>query len=171
MCAALIHIALCCYHTSKSIFICFFVTLFCLSFSASAVLKSAKERMLLIENISSNNNSSNTKNTSGDKSSSSIDRSDSNSNINSFEMVAGSGVRCRCSEGVVRVGTRAFLEQSGVSTQTALFHAGPFVKGVSDELDVVMRGIQSQGKTAVCVALDGQLLGVLGIADVPKVVI
>jgi P-type Cu+ transporter len=31
-----------------------------------------------------------------------------------------------------------------------------------------MWNLEVQGKTAVCVALDGQVLGVLGIADVPK---
>lgn len=66
----------------------------------------------------------------------------------------GSGIACDTSAGKVLVGNRGFLEQQGVA--------------VGSELDAAMWNLEVQGKTAVCVALDGMVVGVLGVADVSK---
>ena len=71
-----------------------------------------------------------------------------------YESTIGGGVRCVSSQGVVLIGNRAFLEDHDV-------RLGPAVDGS-------MWNIELQGKTAVCVALDGEVLGVIGVADVPK---
>lgn len=66
----------------------------------------------------------------------------------------GSGLTCDTSVGRVMVGNRGFLEQQGVT--------------VVSELDAAMWNLEVQGKTAVCIVLDGVVVGVLGIADVAK---
>ena len=71
-----------------------------------------------------------------------------------FESTTGCGVRCVSNEGVILIGNRSFLEGHEVH--------------LSSVIDSSMWSIEVQGKTAVCVALDSEVLGVLGIADVPK---
>jgi Cu+-exporting ATPase len=83
---------------------------------------------------------------------------------NSFQSITGKGVRCLCNlstinqngndEGEVLVGNRSFLEDHHIV--------------IDVNTDNAMTEIELQGKTAVCVAVEGQILGVLGIADVPK---
>lgn len=66
----------------------------------------------------------------------------------------GSGVRADCALGAILVGNRGFLEAEGVALPSAV--------------DSVMWDLEVQGKTAVCVAVDGAVVGVLGIADSAK---
>ena len=70
-----------------------------------------------------------------------------------FMNVAGKGVRARTDHGTVLVGTPALLRDDDVDPSPA--------DGVREELE-------SQGKTAMLVALDGELLGVLAVADTVK---
>ena len=81
--------------------------------------------------------------------------------LSDFGAVRGKGVRGRVGlnadgsvdEREVIVGTRSLLEESGVS-----------VAEVEDE----MRRLEGEGKTAMLVAVDGELLGMLAVADTIK---
>ena len=97
---------------------------------ATAVLKAAQSRFLCVESVSED----------------------------AFEVVVGSGVRCKISDGIALVGNKGFLEKNGIT------------EAVVDwtKIEAAMFDLQVQGKTAVCVALNKEVLGVLGIADVPK---
>ena len=66
----------------------------------------------------------------------------------------GSGISVVLEQGTVLVGNRAFMEEHGIS--------------VTAELDTAMWDIEIQGKTAICAALDREVVGVLGVADVAK---
>jgi Cu+-exporting ATPase len=71
-----------------------------------------------------------------------------------YSIHIGNGIICECEVGRIVVGNRSFMEQNSVNL-------GPRV-------DAVMWDLEVQGKTAVCVALNDALLGVLGISDVIK---
>ncbi len=67
----------------------------------------------------------------------------------------GNGVSCECDViGAILVGNRGFMEEQGVA--------------VPSVVDSAMWDLEVQGKTAVCVAVDGKILGVLGVADIAK---
>jgi Cu+-exporting ATPase len=70
-----------------------------------------------------------------------------------FMNVAGKGVRARTDHGTVLVGTPALLRDDDVDPTPA---------------DGTRERLESQGKTAMLVALDGELLGVLAVADTVK---
>jgi Cu+-exporting ATPase len=70
-----------------------------------------------------------------------------------FMNVAGKGVRARTDHGTVLVGTPALLRDDDVDPSPA---------------DDAREELESQGKTAMLVALDGDLLGVLAVADTVK---
>jgi Cu+-exporting ATPase len=70
-----------------------------------------------------------------------------------FMNVAGKGVRARTDHGTVLVGTPALLRDDDVDPSPA---------------DEAREQLESQGKTAMLVALDGELLGVLAVADTVK---
>ncbi len=70
-----------------------------------------------------------------------------------FEAVPGKGIRARVEGRAVLVGTRGFLAQQGVDP------------GV---LVPEMERLESEGKTALCVAVDGEPAGVLAVADTLK---
>ncbi|QCC52374.1 heavy metal translocating P-type ATPase [Halapricum salinum] len=71
----------------------------------------------------------------------------------SFENVPGHGVRATTSDGEVLVGNRKLLEDEGVDPSPA---------------DDAMERLESEGKTAMLVSLDGDLIGVLADADTVK---
>jgi Cu+-exporting ATPase len=70
-----------------------------------------------------------------------------------FEAVAGQGIRAQVDGRAVVVGTLRLLESHQIAV---------------DGTAAAMESIQSQAKTAVAVAVDGQPVGVLGIADTLK---
>ena len=70
-----------------------------------------------------------------------------------FMNVAGKGVRARTDHGTVLVGTPALLRDDDVDPSPA---------------DDAREKLESEGKTAMLVALDGELLGVLAVADTVK---
>ncbi|GAB6062936.1 heavy metal translocating P-type ATPase [Deferrisoma palaeochoriense] len=70
-----------------------------------------------------------------------------------FEAVPGGGIRARVEARDVRVGSRRFLEAEGVDVQ-----------GTGEALDP----LEAEGKTALLVAADGRVLGVVAVADTPK---
>jgi Cu+-exporting ATPase len=71
----------------------------------------------------------------------------------SFENVPGHGVRATTSHGEVLVGNRKLLRDEGVDPSRA---------------EVTMERLEREGKTAMLVAVDGQLVGVVADADTVK---
>ncbi|ARS89793.1 heavy metal translocating P-type ATPase [Natrarchaeobaculum aegyptiacum] len=67
-----------------------------------------------------------------------------------FENVPGKGVRAETDRGTVLIGRRTLLEDNGVDTAPA---------------EETLSQLESEGKTAMPVAVDGQLRGVLAVAD------
>ncbi len=72
----------------------------------------------------------------------------------SFQSIPGHGLSCVIPAGGVLIGNRSLLERNNVV--------------ISQELDSTMWDLEVQGKTAIIVALNYTVLGVLGIADVVK---
>ena len=70
-----------------------------------------------------------------------------------YESVLGKGIFARVQEKEVVVGTLSFLQERGVAVDD-----GKTVKRI-------LRELEREGKTTVCVSWDGVLLGVIGIAD------
>jgi len=70
-----------------------------------------------------------------------------------FENVAGKGVRATTGHGEVLVGNRTLLEDEGVDPSPA---------------DETMDRLEREGKTAMLVALDGRVIGVVADADTVK---
>ncbi len=74
--------------------------------------------------------------------------------FDTFENLPGRGIVATYQGRRVAVGTGALMEQLGVA--------------VGDVAETQLDTLKSSGKTAVLVALDGEVVGVLGIADVPR---
>jgi P-type Cu+ transporter len=68
-----------------------------------------------------------------------------------FESITGGGVTAKLDGKVVRVGKEKFLRDAGVT--------------VPDELKKQARALQDKAQTTVWVAIDGEAVGVIGIAD------
>jgi P-type Cu+ transporter len=66
----------------------------------------------------------------------------------------GSGVSCESGLGRILIGNRSFMK-----AQDVIFNAAA---------DSTMWNLEIQGKTAICIALNHEVFGVLGLADVPK---
>jgi Cu+-exporting ATPase len=89
-----------------------------------------------------------------------------------FETLRGKGVRGIVVAGddpgqvehQVIVGSRALMEESDASHSDGDGHAGLSVASLEDE----MQRLEEEGKTAMLVAVDGQLLGVIAVADTLK---
>jgi len=74
-------------------------------------------------------------------------------NVANFEALRGKGVRGTVDSKSVLVGSRTLLEEHGVA-----------VAALEDE----MRRLEDEGKTAMLVAVEGELLGLLAVADTLK---
>ncbi|MCU4925983.1 heavy metal translocating P-type ATPase [Halobacteria archaeon AArc-dxtr1] len=70
--------------------------------------------------------------------------------LEAFENVPGHGVRAETGRGSVLIGRRKLLEEAGIDTEPA---------------EATLTRLEREGKTAMAVAVDGQLLGVLAVAD------
>ncbi|WP_265109317.1 heavy metal translocating P-type ATPase [Halosolutus halophilus] len=70
--------------------------------------------------------------------------------VSEFENVPGHGIRAETDRGSVLVGRRKLLEDEGIDT------------GPAEE---TLTRLESEGKTAMPVAVDGELLGALAVAD------
>jgi len=73
--------------------------------------------------------------------------------VRSFENVPGKGVKATTGHGDVLVGNRALLTANGVDPEPA---------------DGTMARLEREGKTAMLVALDGEVIGVVAAADTVK---
>ena len=70
-----------------------------------------------------------------------------------FEAVAGSGVRGTVSERQIQIGTQRWMSESGISTAA---------------LQQTKDAWEAEAKTVVLIAVDGELEGIIGIADAVK---
>ncbi|THE63409.1 HAD family hydrolase [Salinadaptatus halalkaliphilus] len=70
--------------------------------------------------------------------------------VSEFENVPGHGIRAKTDRGSVLIGRRKLLEDAGIDTEPA---------------EETLVRLEREGKTAMPVAVDGQLLGVLAVAD------
>jgi Cu+-exporting ATPase len=66
----------------------------------------------------------------------------------------GSGISCHCSLGTIFVGNRKFMKQSDIPFTTTA--------------ETTMWNLEIQGKTAIAIANNKKIFGILGIADIPK---
>ena len=73
--------------------------------------------------------------------------------VKEFEAVAGSGVQGTVSDHFLQIGTRLWMQELGIDTQA---------------LQPDKERLESLGKTAVLLAIDGKLQAVMGIADALK---
>ncbi|TYL39603.1 heavy metal translocating P-type ATPase [Natronococcus pandeyae] len=78
------------------------------------------------------------------------DRSVDLGEVSEFENVPGHGIRAETDRGSVLIGRRKLLEEEGIDTQPA---------------EETLTRLEREGKTAMPVAVDGDLLGVLAVAD------
>ncbi|WP_121744021.1 heavy metal translocating P-type ATPase [Natronorubrum halophilum] len=70
--------------------------------------------------------------------------------VSEFENVPGHGIRAETDRGSVLIGRRKLLEDAGIDTEPA---------------EEPLTRLEREGKTAMPVAVDGELLGVLAVAD------
>ncbi|MDQ2051835.1 heavy metal translocating P-type ATPase [Natronolimnohabitans sp. A-GB9] len=70
--------------------------------------------------------------------------------VSEFENVPGHGIRAETDRGTVLIGRRKLLEDEGIDTQPA---------------EETLTRLEREGKTAMPVAVDGDLCGVLAVAD------
>ncbi len=70
--------------------------------------------------------------------------------VSEFESVPGHGVRAETDRGTVLIGRRKLLAEEGIDPQPA---------------EEALERLEREGKTAMPVAVDGELLGVLAVAD------
>jgi P-type Cu+ transporter len=74
--------------------------------------------------------------------------------ISDSKAIPGKGVECCLEYGHALVGNRGLFESSKIV--------------INPVIDSYMWDIEIQGKTAICVCIDGKIIGVMGIADIPK---
>ncbi len=73
--------------------------------------------------------------------------------VESFEALAGLGVRARIDNRDIVVGTRRLFEQQGIALRSA---------------ETALKTFEGNGKTAMLAAVDGQMVGIMAVADVVK---
>lgn len=73
--------------------------------------------------------------------------------VQAFEAVAGSGVQGQVGDHVVQIGTHRWLQELGIETSS--------LQEPWDKLETL-------GKTVIWIAIDGQVAGIMGIADAVK---
>lgn len=73
--------------------------------------------------------------------------------VQDFEAIAGSGVQARVTNQLIQIGTQRWMQELNIDTQA---------------LAPDKERLESLGKTAVLIAVDGKLQGLMGIADALK---
>jgi P-type Cu+ transporter len=82
-------------------------------------------------------------------------------NPDSFEAVSGHGLRSTYGDHVILIGNRKLMteeDDNNNSNQMA----------VTESVDLTMKKLEQEGKTAVLISLDGKLAGIIGLADTAK---
>ena len=75
-------------------------------------------------------------------------------NPESFEAVSGHGLRAKYAGHTIMIGNRKLMTDNGMP--------------VSDSINSQMTALETNGKTATLVSIDGKLAGILALADTPK---
>ncbi|NMF65372.1 heavy metal translocating P-type ATPase [Brasilonema octagenarum] len=75
------------------------------------------------------------------------------SDAQKFEAIAGSGVQAIVSNHLVQIGTQRWMEELEINTDTLQEHKA---------------ALEAAGKTAILIAVDGEMQGLMGIADALK---
>ena len=75
-------------------------------------------------------------------------------NPDSFEAVSGHGLNARYADHIILVGNRKLMEENNIH--------------VTATIDSKLKDLENQGKTAVLVAIDNKVAGIIGIADTIK---
>ncbi len=76
------------------------------------------------------------------------------SNPDSFEAISGQGIRAMYEGHVIVVGNRRLINDNGIT--------------IPEIVDAKLKDFENMGKTAVLVAIDSKLAGILGLADTVK---
>jgi len=84
--------------------------------------------------------------------------------LTDFEAVRGRGVRSTVDGCAVLVGSRAFLKEHGILNPKSQTPNPKITSALEDD----MRRLEDEGKTAMLVAVDGELMGLLAVADTLK---
>ncbi len=71
--------------------------------------------------------------------------------VSDFDTLGGKGVKAKLGNEEVHIGTRSFIKASGTA--------------ISDDIEGRMGELEAQGKTAIMVAIDGRIAGLMAIAD------
>ena len=74
-------------------------------------------------------------------------------NVQNFEAIAGSGVEGMVGDRLIQIGTQRWMEELGIESQR-----------LRDQKE----RLEASGKTAIWIAIDGQIQGLMGIADALK---
>jgi P-type Cu+ transporter len=77
--------------------------------------------------------------------------------IERFAAIPGGGIEAQIAGRMIRIGTRSLLAGHGVETAAL------------EDLEDTLAPLESAGKTAMLVAVDGSVAGILGVADTVKV--
>jgi Cu+-exporting ATPase len=80
--------------------------------------------------------------------------------VQQFEAIAGSGVQGIVSDCLIQIGTRRWMTDLGIETAIATQH--------NSSLQDIAQTWESDGKTVVWIAIDGEIQGLMGIADTLK---
>ncbi len=80
--------------------------------------------------------------------------------INDFDAVIGSGVKANVSDRMVLIGTRIWLESLDINTDVKTVVNSPLVEHQNI--------LQSEGKTVIWIAIDGEIEGIIAISDTLK---
>jgi Cu+-exporting ATPase len=71
-----------------------------------------------------------------------------------YETIAGEGIKCQYQDQIILVGNRVFMKDNGLE--------------VGQEVEKELQKLESEGKTAIMIALDKEILGVVAVADTLK---
>ncbi|MGI0043733.1 MAG: copper-translocating P-type ATPase, partial [Nitrososphaeraceae archaeon] len=75
-------------------------------------------------------------------------------NPDSFEAVSGHGLKAKYADHTILIGNRKLMDENNIHLTSAI--------------DSKLKDLENQGKTAVLIAIDNKLMGIIGIADTIK---
>ncbi len=75
-------------------------------------------------------------------------------NPDSFEAVSGHGLRASYSGHTILIGNRKLMKENSIEVQ--------------NKVDSILTDLETEGKTAVIISIDGKISGIIGIADMVK---
>jgi Cu+-exporting ATPase len=75
-------------------------------------------------------------------------------NPDSFEAVSGHGLRATYGDHIILIGNRKMMEDSQIA--------------VTESVDLTMKKLEQEGKTAVLISIDRKLAGIIALADMAK---